>query len=173
MILLRACSLLLYPSSEGISYILKCVLQIWKYISLGLQNFEVRAKEKNLFIIGPTAKVRELALFIKITKSAINWAKILLPKMVQSISFWEQCSRAPPLFAPLSLAVMFGHFWSVTGFGGPKQGYPPKKFQNFFLKSFVNGQIGKVKKFQQLTLSHQASIDVEKKCGSICPPPPV
>ena len=64
-------------------------------------------------------------------------------------------------------AVMCGHFWSVTGFGGPNQGYPPKKFQIFFLKSFVNGQIGKVKKFHQLTLSRLALIDVEKKFGSI------
>ena len=26
---------------------------------------------------------------------------------------------------------MGGHFWSGTGFEGPKGGYPPKKFQFF------------------------------------------
>ena len=33
---------------------------------------------------------------------------------------------------------MGGHFWSGTSFGGPKWGYPPKKFKFFFLKSFVS-----------------------------------
>ena len=59
---------------------------------------------------------------------------------------------------------MGGHFW--TGFGGPKWGHPLRKFQIFFLKSFVNVSIGKVEKFQPLTLSHYAVIDIEKKCGS-------
>ena len=58
---------------------------------------------------------------------------------------------------------MVGHFWSATGFGGPKGGYPLKKFQIFFLKSFVNVSIGKVKKFQPLTLSRFAVIDIENK----------
>ena len=61
---------------------------------------------------------------------------------------------------------MGGHFWSGTGFGGPKGVYPLKKFQIFFLKSFVNVSIGNVKKFQPLTLSRLAMIDIEKKCGS-------
>ena len=51
-------------------------------------------------------------------------------------------------------------------------GVPPKKFQIFFLKSFVNVSIGKVKEFQPLTLSRKAVIDIEKKCGSNCLPPP-
>ena len=33
--------------------------------------------------------------------SAVHLARILLPRMVWSISFLEQCSRAPPLFPPL------------------------------------------------------------------------
>ena len=31
---------------------------------------------------------------------------------------------------------MGGHFWSVTGFGGPKGGYPLKKISNFFTEIF-------------------------------------
>ena len=73
-----------------------------KYISQVLWYFEVRAREKNLFFIGPSLKVRYIALFIKIAKGAVNLAGILLPRLVLSISFLEQCSRAPPLFAPLS-----------------------------------------------------------------------
>ena len=61
---------------------------------------------------------------------------------------------------------MGGHFWSGTGFGGPKWGYPLKKFQIFLMKSFVNISIGKVKKSQPLTLSRYTVIDVDKKCGS-------
>ena len=51
------------------------------------------------------------------------------------------------------MGVIGGHFWSGTGFGGLKGGYPLKKFKDFSLKSFANVSIGKVKKFQPLTLS--------------------
>ena len=56
---------------------------------------------------------------------------------------------------------MGGHFWLETGYGGPKGEYPLEKFQIFFLKSFVNVSIGKVKKFQPLTLSRSAVIDIK------------
>ena len=31
---------------------------------------------------------------------------------------------------------MGGHFWSGTGFGGPKMGEPPKNISNFFPEIF-------------------------------------
>ena len=39
--------------------------------------------------------------YTKIATSAVSLAQILLPKKVLPISFWEQCSHAPPLFPPL------------------------------------------------------------------------
>ena len=67
--------------------------------------FQIDSKRKSLFFIGPSAEVRKITLFIKIATSAVNLAGILLPKMVRSISFWEQCSRAPPFFAPLNICA--------------------------------------------------------------------
>ena len=43
-------------------------------------------KEKNIFFISPTS------LVIKIVTRAVDLARILLPRMVWSISFWEQCT---------------------------------------------------------------------------------
>ena len=36
--------------------------------------------------------------YTKIATSAVSLAQILQPKKVLPISFWEQCSNAPPLF---------------------------------------------------------------------------
>ena len=58
-------------------------------------------QEKHLFFIGTTTKVQKIDLLIKIATNAVDLAGILLPRLVWSISFWEQCSRAPPLFPPL------------------------------------------------------------------------
>ena len=48
----------------------------------------------------------------------VAWCKCcmmhVLPRMVLSISFWEQCSRAPPLFPPLGT--------ELSGRRGPNQG---------------------------------------------------
>ena len=108
---------ILYMKIEGLMTYYSCILLQkefhifqnvyfrWKYISQVLWYFEVRAREKNLFFIGPSLKVRYRALFLKIATSAVNLARILLPRMVWSISFWEQCSRAPPLFAPLECTL--------------------------------------------------------------------
>ena len=82
-------SLFLYPSAEGIFLYIKTYSLIWM------------TKKKNLFFIGLTAEVQWIALFIKIATNAVDLAGILLPRLVWSISFWEQCSRAPPLFPPL------------------------------------------------------------------------
>ena len=59
-----------------------------EYISQGLSHWSSCRSAINSF-------------FVKFATSAVDLARILLPRMVWSISFWEQCSRAPPLFAPL------------------------------------------------------------------------
>ena len=56
-----------------------------------------------------------MALFIKSATSAVNLAQILLPRMILSISFWEQCSHAPSLFAPL--VFIFGFLGSSSFLG--------------------------------------------------------
>ena len=63
--------------------------------------FQINDKKKNLYFIGATAEVQKIDVFMKIATIAVDLAGILLPRLVWSISFWEQCSRAPPLFAPL------------------------------------------------------------------------
>ena len=68
-----------------------------------IKFFWLTLPQKNsILYISPTAEVGLKAFFVKIVTSAVHLARILLPRMVWSISFLEQCSRAPPLFPPLN-----------------------------------------------------------------------
>ena len=68
--------------------------------------FPINGKGKESFLHWFNLKDVIKSLFIKIAMNAVDLARILLPRRVLSISFWEQCSRAPPLFPPLSVAAM-------------------------------------------------------------------
>ena len=67
--------------------------------------------------------------------SLVDLARILLLRMVWSISFWEQCSRAPPLF-PLLGTELSGRRgqnrvkWGKTGPNSAQQGQTGQTRQN-------------------------------------------
>ena len=79
-------SLFLYPSEEGIFLYFEMCSLYMKIHLIRTLIFKIKGK---------------IALFLKIKTSAVNLARILLPRVVLSISFLEQCSRAPSLFPPL------------------------------------------------------------------------
>ena len=93
-------SLFPYPSAEGIFLNCKsCSFDIEIYFPRTL-IFQIKGKEESILHWSNCKGAIN-------STSAVNWAQILLPRMVLSISFWEQCSRAPPLFPPLLLKWVF------------------------------------------------------------------
>ena len=102
-------SLWSFPSAEGIFlYFKMCSLDMEIYFTRTL-IFQINGKRKESILHWSICRgvINGPFFFINIATSAVNFVGILLPRMVPSISFWEQCSRAPPLFAPLPPGMVF------------------------------------------------------------------